>query len=250
MNSRATLAALGLTGMAVSLPSQAVEMRFTGTAKADDGAVIYTERHRVTGRCEGGQFRPLDHDVAYLRSDSDHPFATKDLSYDSSVIRPTVDFAQPNFNERLEIRYPQPQQLTIRWNTPGPGDDTENFSVPFTDRTVVDAGFDNFVRQNWEAVLSGQSIEFRFLGPTRGEHYAFVLEPVENREIEAEHVLQIRPTGMVLRFLVDPIVLGYNENGALTDYLGLTNIRKNPDENYSAHIRYSVETYPDCELTP
>lgn len=250
MNTRAVLAAFGLTGMLATLPSHASDMRFTGTAKADDGAVLYTERHQVAGHCEGDLFRPVKHEVAYLEPDSDQPFATKNLGYKTSVIRPTVEFAQPDFNERMEIRYPQPQQLSIRWNTPGSGDDIENFSVAFTDKTVVDAGFDNFVRQNWEAVLAGKSIEFRFLAPTRGEHYAFVLEPVENREIEAKHVLQIRPTGMVLRFLVDPIVLGYNENGALTDYLGLTNIRKNADENYTAHIRYSVETYPDCELTP
>jgi hypothetical protein len=77
-----------------------------------------------------------------------------------------------------------------------------------------------------------------------------VLERVENEQIDADHVVQIRPTGMVLRFLVDPIVLGYNNAGALSDYLGLTNIRKNQDENYTAHIRYSVQTSPDCELTP
>jgi hypothetical protein len=114
----------------------------------------------------------------------------------------------------------------------------------------VDAGFDNFVRQNWQSVVAGEPVEFRFLGPTRGEHYGFVLERVENDRVNADHVVQIRPTGMVLRFLVDPIVLGYSNSGALSDYLGLTNIRKNQDENYTAHIRYKVNTTPDCELTP
>lgn len=250
MNTRAALAAACLIGMAAPLPAQAAEYRFTGTAKADDGAVLYNERHSLDGRCEGGYFRPETHDVVYSKPGSDQSFATKGLSYDPSLIRPTVDFAQPNFNEKLDIRYPQPEKLTIRWNTPGPGDEIENFTVPFTEQTVVDAGFDNFVRQHWQDVLAGKSIEFRFLAPTRGEHYAFVLEPVENKAVKAEHVLQIRPTGMVLRFLVDPIVLGYSKRGVLTDYLGLTNIRKNQDENYRAHIRYTVETYPDCELTP
>jgi hypothetical protein len=52
-----------------------------------------------------------------------------------------------------------------------------------------------------------------------------------------------------MRFLVDPIVLGYDADGLLTDYLGLTNIRKDKDTNYTAHIRYAIEAIPECELT-
>jgi hypothetical protein len=126
----------------------------------------------------------------------------------------------------------------------------ETFTVSFDERLVVDAGFDHLVRANWEKVTRGESVEFRFLGPTRGEHYGFVLEPTSNDQLNSDVVLRIRPTGLVLRFLVDPIVLGYNNDGALTEYLGLTNIRENANANFTAHIRYEVEQYPDCELTP
>ncbi len=61
--------------------------------------------------------------------------------------------------------------------------------------------------------------------------------------------MQIRPTSLVLRFLVDPTVLGYSSDGALTDYLGLTNIRQDAESNHIAHIRYQVARLPDCELT-
>ena len=115
---------------------------------------------------------------------------------------------------------------------------------------MVDGGFDTFVRQHWAEVTNDESVEFRFLAPTRGKHYAFILEPVESTNVVADHILQIRPIGMVLRFLVEPIILGYNAGGALTDYYGLTNIRKNLDTNHTAHIRYTVEKYPDCALTP
>ncbi|MDX1558573.1 MAG: hypothetical protein R3193_06690 [Marinobacter sp.] len=234
--------------LATALPVLAQDFRFTGSATTDDGSVIYEERHSVDGTCEDGIFRPQQHEVTYHKPDSDEPFARKSLEYDASVLRPTVDFSQPTFDEKLEITYPEPETLLINWQTPR--GDSERFEVAYTRDTVVDSGFDNFVRQNWESVLAGEPVEFRFLGPTRGEHYGFVLERVENDWVGADHVVQIRPTGMVLRFLVDPIVLGYSNSGALSDYLGLTNIRKNQDENYTAHIRYSVETSPDCELTP
>ena len=245
MRSSAVTAAIAL--LTSSMPALAQEFRFTGTAATDDGSVIYEERHAVDGTCEDGVFRPQQHQVAYHKPDSQEPFARKDLEYVTSVLRPRVDFSQPTFDEQMEITYPEPETLVIDWQTPR--GDSEQFEVAFPSNTVVDAGFDNFVRQNWKSVVAGEPVEFRFLGPTRGEHYGFILERVENDRVDADHVVQIRPTGMVLRLLVDPIVLGYNDSGALSDYLGLTNIRKNQDENYTAHIRYAVQTSPDCELT-
>jgi hypothetical protein len=234
--------------MTLTLPAMAQDFRFTGTATTDDGGVIYQERHSVDGTCQDGVFRPRLHEVAYHKPDGNESFARKVLEYEASVLRPIVNFVQPTFDEAMEITYPEPETLVIKWRTPA--GDSKQFQVEYPDNTVVDAGFDNLVRQNWQRVVAGESVDFRFLGPTRGEHYGFVIEPVTSNEVEADHVVQLRPTGMVLRFLVDPIVLGYNRNGALTDYYGLTNIRKNQDTNYTAHIRYSVDTYPDCELTP
>jgi hypothetical protein len=233
---------------ALSLPAAAATFEFTGTARADNGDTLYQEIHAVDGTCEQGTFEPRSHSVEYRKPAADEPFATKTLEYPNSALRPVVTFVQPDFNERMEIRYPSTGELTIDWQTPS--GDTESFEVPLEENLVVDAGFDHFVRLNWKAVQAGESVEFRFLGPTRGEHYGFVLEPASSDRIDADNVVQIRPTSLVLRMLVDPIMLGYNDRGALTDYLGLTNIRRNADENYTAHIQYQVDQYPDCELTP
>lgn len=227
--------------------SFATQMRFTGTATTDTGETLYLEQHGVTGTCDNGLFEPREHVIDYQSPGGDREFASKSLDYSNSAIRPAVDFRQPQFDETLAIKYPDASTLVVNWQTPG--GERKTFDVTYPDNLVVDAGFDNFVRRNWQAVQNGKSVEFRFLGPTRGEHYEFVLEAAESARISADHVVQIRPTGVVLRFLVDPIILGYNERGALTDYYGLTNIRKNNDTNYTAHIQYSVENWPECELT-
>lgn len=244
---RLTTRILSLMCLSVT-PLQAAEMSFVGTAKADTGDTLYLEQHTVAGTCREGMFQPQTHQIDYQQPGQDQAFATKTLDYRDSVVRPVVDFRQPGFNESLSIQYPSQDTLAINWQAPA--GETRTFDVPYSDRVVVDAGFDNFVRRHWASVTNGESVEFRFLGPTRGEHYAFVLEPADSTEVTADHVFQIRPTGMVLRFLVDPIVLGYDSNGALTDYYGLTNIRQNKDTNYTAHIRYSVAKWPECELTP
>ncbi|MCL7944584.1 hypothetical protein [Marinobacter sp. ATCH36] len=236
--------------IACSLPlltTMAAEVRFTGEAAEVGGeSTIYEERHIVEGECTDGLFRPDAQTVTYVRNGGNE-FATKELSYEGSVLRPTVEFRQPDFNETMAITNRDDNELRIEWQTPE--GDTERFSVNVTDSLVADAGFDHLVRQNWSAVTSGESVEFDFLAPTRGKAYGFVLEPANDNRINAAHTVRIKPSGIVLGFLVDPILLGYNDDGLLTDYVGLTNIRKDKDSNYTAHIRYTVESTPECELT-
>lgn len=55
---------------------------------------------------------------------------------------------------------------------------------------------------------------------------------------------------MFLRVLVDPIRLGYRDDGFLTHYAGLGNIRRNQDENHVVSIRYQVIEAPGCSLLP
>ncbi|MDO6824456.1 hypothetical protein [Marinobacter sp. 1_MG-2023] len=234
---------------ALAMPVAADLFQFTGSAERADGTPLYDEQHRVEGFCESGIFQPLEHQVTYIRraEAGEKAFANKMLDYTPSSIRPGVNFRQPDFKESLKITYPNSGSVAVAWQKPG--GDIERSSVKVSDNLVVDAGFDNLVRENWEKVVSKNSVKFRFLAPTRGTDYAFILEPAQSEAIDADHVVQIRPVNLVLKFLVDPIILGYNSKGALTAYSGLTNVRENADRNYTAAIRYTVSRYPECELT-
>lgn len=227
-------------------------MEFTGTARQDNGNILYTETHTVTGTCSGGRFTPNTQYVEYRRSAETGSFAGKQLRYDRSLLRPAVEFRQPDFSETLEIRYPEPNRLRIDWNMPGEpsnsAKDVQSFELPYSDNVVVDTGFDHLVRKHWQSVQKGLPVEFEFLAPTRGETFSFVMEPATVNGVNAEHVVRIRPSGVLLRFVVDPIILGYNDQGFLTDYVGLTNIRKGRDKNHTAHIRYRLSQAPACDL--
>lgn len=250
---------LTVLGLMVLLPTglHAAEFRFTGTASAKDGRVLYTETHQVTGRCEGGVFRPSEDVARYRQHSSDgsgdkgnsgEEIASKTADYNGSPLRPAVHFQQPGFDESIRIDYPEAGQVRIRWTRPN--GDTKRWQIDQPKRLVVDAGFDNLVRQNWDTLKAGKTVSFRFLAPTRGDYYGFDLVPENVEGINAALEVAIKPTSTVLSFLVDPIHLGYNDRGALTDYRGLTNIRKNADGNYDAHIRYRIDAYPDCSLLP
>ncbi|EMP55450.1 hypothetical protein MSNKSG1_06253 [Marinobacter santoriniensis NKSG1] len=227
------------------LPGLAETFEFTGKATSEDGRGLYSEKHQLEGECREGLFHPKTDRVRYLQDGNE--FARKTLSYDQSPLLPSVDFRQPRFEESLAISYPRAGRTRIQWQAPSGEQKTWTIDTP--EDLVVDAGFDNLVRENWARLKAGNDVRFRFLAPTRGDHYGFVLEPDDHPDINADLEVTIHPTGMLLGFLVDPIGLGYDRNGALTDYVGLTNIRKNSDENYRAHIRYNVTRWPECELT-
>ncbi|MFT5988396.1 MAG: hypothetical protein ACI912_001901 [Marinobacter psychrophilus] len=266
MNARKAKAKLGwsvTTALAATLawaPAIAdagAEFHFTGSARpldsANAGSELYREQHVIQGVCSGNQFKPKSHRVEYFDASSDAPFAFKQLRYDRdnqpSLLRPGVEFVQPRFNERLTVGYDS-GSVAIEWQSPA--QELEQFRLDSNNSLVVDSGFDNLVRKNWQTVVEGGSVNFEFLAPTRGSYYGFVLEPAnsksDNDRIRADHLIQIRPTSLFLRLIVEPILLGYNQQGALTHYSGLANIRLNQQENIQADIVYSVTEYPPCPL--
>ena len=127
------------------MPVLAADMEFTGTAKTETGAILYQEKHRVSGTCQEGVFRPKDHQIGYHRPEAAETFASKDLTYPDAVIRPTVEFLQPDFGESLSIQYTSPDTLAIEWQKPNK--ELKRYDVTYNQDVVVDAGFDTLVRQ-------------------------------------------------------------------------------------------------------
>lgn len=235
--------ALMIAALLLPTSASAAEYTFTGTALVD-GAPTYTEDHTQTGEC-GKRFKPEQHEVVYRSADDDTVIGTKSLDYAESPLRPSFDFRQPPFDERMALTNQNDNKARIDWKTSS--GETKAFTTDLNDEVVIDAGFVHFIQSHWRELNNGESVDFRFMGPTRGEHYAFVAEPTDHEQVAAHLTVTIRPSGMILRWLVDPITLGFDQRGRLTDYLGLTNVRQNNDSNYIAHIRYETSE-PPCPL--
>ncbi|WP_165855061.1 hypothetical protein [Marinobacter sp. JSM 1782161] len=241
---------LTAVGFVATSGVSAATFTFTGTAQAPDQSALYEERHTVEGTCEAGQFRPRDHQVDYIALNEslgprNEVFARKDLEYASDPLRPTVDFTQSQFQERMRIRNVDDRVARIDWQEPS--GDRVNEEVPLSDNAVIDAGFVHLIQKHWAALNQGRSVDFEFLAPTRGESYRFVAEPTESDTLDAHLVVSMRPSQMFLRWLVDPILLGFDSEGRIVRYQGLGNIRKNLDENYTIDLRYRYGESP-CPL--
>lgn len=112
---------------------------------------------------------------------------------------------------------------------------------------VIDAGFDLFVRDNWENLLAGQEVEFNFVAPARFDTFEFQVSQAKSTNYRGRQaqVFEMRPTSRFLSFLIGgSIMLTYDqETRRILEYSGLSNIRKDIGKsNYKVRIEYE---YPD-----
>ncbi|WP_077531369.1 hypothetical protein [Vreelandella utahensis] len=238
------LAGVLLAGLATMATAEQ-EVRFSGSAESlDSGEIVYTEHHRQTGECRDGFWAPREHEVTY-RSPEGETIAEKTLDYGDTPSRPSFTLEDQRFGERMQVNNPDDGPVRIRYRASN--GDKSSYRIKAPDNGVIDAGFEVMVRQNWETLVEdGDTVRIEFLVPTRGEFYAFKAEPAEMEPLEGKHVFRISVAGWVSSWFVDPLHLAFNDERQLTDFHGLTNILKNPEDNHRAHIRYDHESAPGC----
>lgn len=215
-----------------------------GATPGDQSALLYSEHHRQRGSCEGGHWQPLSTRVTYQEPDGSER-GSKEVDYSVSLLRPSFTLIDSAFDERIEVVNQADRRATISYTESGKK--PVEFTVELSSDTVIDAGFDSWVVQNWEALTAGETVEFQFLAPTRGKTFGFEGARVnDSRPTAGETVIRIQPTGFLVSFFADPIFLAYDDRRRITDYMGLGNMRRDGGDNHPVHIRYDYPQARDC----
>ena len=110
--------------------------------------------------------------------------------------------------------------------------------------SVVDAGFDNFVRESWNLLERDGTLEFPFLVPGRDRPLNMQARTINGEACDGNVLcLQVRPRSWPLGLLVEPILLTYDrENRRLLRYQGVSNIRDAGGnmQKVDIHYRYNA----------
>ena len=153
--------------------------------------------------------------------------ARKNLDYSSGATTPS--FVQQNFysGELIEVALDQGiVSMAVVDADSGKAlksaEEQPNQKVP----VVIDAGFDAFVRQNWDIMVAGESLTFQFPLSDRGSLIELRIQPLScSYETQTDQCFRLDLANWLLRVLVKPIELGYNaDSRRLTRYRGLSNI--------------------------
>lgn len=171
----------------------------------ETGETLYIERHYCTDD-------DLSCSVFYLRP-NDEVIASKRINYQPSLKAPELFFRDFRTDREFSITSPD-------------------------DKMVVDAGFDNFVRLQWQELADGKEVKFPFRMVGREDPIAMRA----NRDSDCENgrlCLQIRLDSWLLGSFVDPIQLIYDRDSQrLLRFEGISNLKSDGGRSQKVKISY------------
>lgn len=107
---------------------------------------------------------------------------------------------------------------------------------------VVDAGFNNFVQEQWDEIKNGRTLKMYFGLPFKLDYYRFRIYQEEETSIGGRSltIVNCEIDNFIIRLFVDPIVLTYDtETRRLVSYKGISNINDESGRSYLVKIEYN-----------
>jgi hypothetical protein len=179
----------------------------------NSGEFLYREMHDCTENAETCSIE--------YRDQTGQVFATKLVDYSGNPWQPRLSMKNLRAAEQFDYQ-PTPDMAL-----------------------VADAGFDNFVRGNWEDLQAGQTVNFRFV--VLGMARPLKMNASEESATQCtggNMCLKIALDSWLLKRFVDPIRLEYSrKEKRLLRFSGISNIKGVDGESLNVDIlyRYSEE---------
>lgn len=200
----------------------------------DTGKYIYSEHHKQTWNGDN-----LVAGDVYYRGTSGKTFVYKRLNYagweeaPSFYMRDYRDGYQEGVTRRgsaFTIFYREKKEEELKSKT-----------RKTSGNIVIDAGFDNFIRNNWNDLTSGATKQIQFAVPSQQDFYPFNIKMAGSSTVKGKSVTKFRLTldnTLYRLFAEDIIVYYYNDSKRLYSYEGISNINSPEGEKYRARIYF------------
>ena len=234
---------LGAACLLIAAGSAQASERLTQTTSEafdlESGELLYREVHCVNEDV-------TEREVFYKAPDGEL-LARKLVDYRSGAITPS--FEQQNFysNETIRVGFEQGQVNMSVVDNQSQQPRSESAVEPGDDLPVViDAGFDEFVREHWDVLVAGENLEFQFPFADRESLVELRIGPRAcSYESSTDQCFRLDLANWFLRLLVAPIELGYDrEDRQLVRYRGLSNIGDGSGNGLVVDLRYDYQNVP------
>ena len=236
------LCLVGFVLAAASVSAQETLRFEEGIARDPTSQVeLYREQHWI--RSQSGQ---TSERLVLYRCPDGTAFARKRLDYRSSGIAPQFRFEDRRFGYLEGLRQGSIPEVFVRKTTDAP---MQSNALAATG-LVADAGFDEFIRSRWSALVAGAAVPFAFAVPSRLESLDFSLRKVGQARVDDETawVFRLRLGGW-LGWLAPHIDVYYGQQSRrLLRFEGLSNLRDDSGENpLLAQIDFAMPAQPANE---
>jgi hypothetical protein len=114
-------------------------------------------------------------------------------------------------------------------------EETKTLNIP--QPVVIDGGFNQFIKSNWEKLEKGETITFQFAVPARLDY--FTLRATKASSRDNEMAIEVQPEKTLLRWLSSPIVVRYSKDTRrIKTYEGQSNISNDRGDNFVMKLVY------------
>jgi hypothetical protein len=205
----------------------------------DSKDLLYREIH-----CEAKD--TLSREVYYQQVDGTL-IAHKTLDYRSGHTTPSFIQQDIRTTEKVQVSFDQTE--LVMSVTDSRNEERENI-YPISDMgnkaIVIDAGFDELVRQNWHQLVAGQTKEFEFPLASRASLISLQIKSSNcGYKSDSDQCFTLEPSNWFFRMLASPVELGYDSQLIrLTRYRGLSNLNDENGNGLVVDIRYRYTSVP------
>lgn len=192
----------------------------------------------------------LDHPTrVHYKTPEGELFAEKSLEYRDPAAAPMIEFEDHRLSTRLRTQMPEGNarrmQVAFQANESSRMRETE---LRLDESLIIDAGFDVYIRQNWEELTENRRLVADFLVPSRMNTVRVGLTETDTGDCRARHediyCFEVRPAGIlrVASWFVDPIRVAYErDTRRLIMFDGPGNIPDEEGENRNVLIHYTYQ---------
>ena len=210
----------------------------------DTQELLYRETH-----CQSDD--QLNRKVLYKNPDGES-IALKSIDYRNGLATPS--FKQKHFQtgEETEVVV-NGNQVTLSFTDSESQQKKKSFEKhTYSDLPlVIDAGFDAYIREQWDKLVSGEDQRFQFPLVTRSALIELKVSSAEcSFEADNTQCFRLEMSNWLYRMLADPIELGYSQDQKrLLRYRGLSNIEDANGNGLNVDIRYDYSNLPQQACT-
>ncbi|HET8941090.1 MAG TPA: hypothetical protein VFN13_03800 [Rudaea sp.] len=227
MNVKIIAAVFAALGMTTAIAAE----NYTGDAYAKDGGqLLYHESHFLFD-ADGMHQRV----VLYLCPDGE-AFGRKIIRDDGDPQAPDFAMLDARTDYREGVRRKDEQREVYVQRGSDQAEKSEAISVPADG--VIDAGFDVYVRNHWDELAQGKTLQLPFLVPSKRAFYNFKLASVAAASTPQKLAVRLS-LGAWYAFLAPSIDVVYDRaTHRLLQFTGLSNIRDTDLKNYTVRIEF------------
>lgn len=205
--------------------------KIVGSAySVETGALLYRETHQ---RISDDLYK-----VEYSEPDG-RIFANKTIDLSKSRITPSFSQLNERNGEKIDVTQTGNQlQVSYQENSAAK---VEKKSVKLAAGMVVDAGFDAFVKQYWDTLISGKEMDIEYLVPSKQSTFSFRFSQVTcvDGTKKGAMCFALKPVSWFVRLAVDPIVVAYDPSEKrLLRFTGRANICDEQGKYQTVDIQY------------